>query len=233
MKWIGLLALVLVISGMTQAREAEGEEDAYRGKRADMVRHQIEARHVKDPRVLRAMREVPRHLFVPSNMIRFAYDDYPLPIGEDQTISQPYIVALMTEMLELDGTEKVLELGTGSGYQAAVLGKLAKEVYTIEIIRPLAERSRALLAELGYNNVHVKRGDGFYGWPEVAPFDAIIVTFAVPKIPPALVEQLKEGGILIAPEGEPYQELVILRKKNGKISKERSIAVRFVPMLRD
>jgi len=233
MKIMSLFTLMLMMVSVVHAREPKKEVDPYVSQRLEMVKRQIQARGVHDPRVLRAMEEVKRHLFVPDRLIRFAYDDYPLPIGEDQTISQPYIVAFMTEMLDLEGNEKVLELGTGSAYQAAVLSKLAKEVYTIEIVHSLARQAKEKLAELGYSNVHVKRGDGFLGWPEHAPFDAIIVTFAVPEIPPALVEQLKEGGILVAPEGEPYQELVILRKEKGKIHKERSIAVRFVPMLRE
>jgi protein-L-isoaspartate(D-aspartate) O-methyltransferase len=179
------------------------------------------------------MREVERHKFVPPSAVPFAYEDYPLPIGEGQTISQPYIVAFMTELLELDGDEKVLELGTGSGYQAAVLSQVAGEVYTLEIVHRLAERAKNTLEELGYKNVHVRRADGFHGWPQEAPFDTIIVTFAVPEIPPALIEQLKEGGILVAPEGDWYQEIVILRKEKGKVRKERSIPVRFVPMLRE
>jgi len=234
MKWIGIVAslFVLLQNGEVSAMES-GEQDSYQGTREEMVRLQIVARGITDPRVLQVMREVPRHLFVPPRSEAAAYQDNPLPIAANQTISQPYIVAFMSELLDLDGSEKVLELGTGSGYQAAVLSGLAREVYSIEIIPLLAEEANKRLKKLGYENVHVRRGDGFLGWPEEAPFDAIIVTFAVPEIPTPLVEQLKEGGILVAPEGEWYQEIVILRKRDGKIKKERSIAVRFVPMLRD
>jgi len=234
MKWIGVFVslFVLVQSWGVSTVESSGE-DPYQETREGMVKWQIAARGVTDPRVLQAMREVPRHLFVPPRSEALAYQDYPLPIAANQTISQPYIVAFMSELLDLDGSEKVLELGTGSGYQAAVLSGLAREVYTIEIIPLLAEEAAKRLRDLGYANVNVKRGDGFLGWPEEAPFDAIIVTFAVPEIPEPLVEQLKEGGILVAPEGDWHQEIVILRKRDGKIRKERSIAVRFVPMLRD
>lgn len=198
-----------------------------------MVKYQLISRGVQDERVLNAMREVPRHRFVPETEADFACEDYPLPIGEGQTISQPYIVGFMTELLGLKGDEKVLELGTGSGYQAAVLSRLASEVYTIEIIQSLYERSKKIFAELGYKNIHIARRDGYEGWSEAAPFDAIIITFAVPRIPPPLVDQLKEGGVLVAPEGDWYQELIVLRKKDGKIVRERSLPVRFVPMLRE
>jgi protein-L-isoaspartate(D-aspartate) O-methyltransferase len=225
-------AICLMTSGC-EAREADMEKDPYWSKRDAMVTKTIEARGVRDPRVLDAMRSVERHQFVPKSALPFAYEDYPLPIGESQTISQPYIVAFMTELLELDGSEKILELGTGSGYQAAVLSKVAKEVYTIEIIHSLADRAGKTLKELGYDNVHVRRSDGFHGWSEEAPFDAIIITFAVPEIPSPVIEQLAEGGILVAPEGDWYQEIIILRKEDGKIKRERSIPVRFVPMLRE
>jgi len=210
-----------------------GEPDPYKESREGMVKWQIAGRGVTDPRVLQVMREVPRHLFVPAQSEAMAYQDYPLPIAANQTISQPYVVAFMSELLDLDGSEKVLELGTGSGYQAAVLSGLAREVYTIEIISLLAEEARERLRGLGYANVNVRRGDGFLGWPEEAPFDAIVVTFAVPEIPAPLIDQLKEGGILVAPEGDWYQEIIILKKRDGKIHKERSIPVRFVPMLRE
>lgn len=198
-----------------------------------MVADQIEARGIKDKRLIDVMRKVKRHLFVPALYRFFAYADGPLPIGEGQTISQPYIVALMTELLELNGNEKVLEIGTGSGYQAAILAELAKKVYTIEILEPLARRSEELLKELGYKNILVRRGDGYLGWPEHAPFDAIIVTCAPEDIPPPLIEQLAEGGRLVIPVGDKWQELKIVKKIKGKVITTDIIPVRFVPMLRD
>ncbi len=226
------IALFLGIGG-AEAAVQKDELDRFAQERLVMVQEQIAARGVLDARVLEAMRKVERHRFVPEPMTAFAYEDRPLPIGEDQTISQPYIVAFMTEALGLQGDEKVLEIGTGSGYQAAVLSGLVKEVYTIEIVPTLAARAKETLASLGYSNIHVKQGDGFLGWPAHAPFDRIIVTAAVGEIPPPLVEQLKEGGILVAPEGDWYQELVILTKEKGKIKKTRTIAVRFVPLVRE
>lgn len=206
----------------------------YQVLRERMVREQIEARGIHDPRVLRAMRKVERHKFVPEEYRDLAYEDHPLPIGEGQTISQPYIVALMTELLELDEHDRVLEVGTGSGYQAAVLAEICDSVYTIEIIESLGRRAGALLKELGYTNVKVKIGDGYKGWPEHAPFDAIIVTCAPTHIPPPLQEQLAEGGRMVIPVGERFtQELVLLRKENGKIIQREVIPVRFVPMLKE
>lgn len=199
--------------------------------REQMVRTQIEDRGVVDSRVLAALRKVARHLFVPAKLQGHAYEDTPLPIGNDQTISQPYIVALMTEKLALKGHEKVLEIGTGSGYQAAVLGELAREVYTIEIVEPLCEQSRLRLHQLGYQNVQVRCGDGYVGWPEQAPFDGIMVTAAPDHIPNPLVEQLKPGGRMIIPVGDYFQELVLIKKDaQGKITRENVIPVRFVPM---
>ncbi|RMH76626.1 MAG: protein-L-isoaspartate(D-aspartate) O-methyltransferase [Calditrichaeota bacterium] len=206
----------------------------YQVLRERMVREQIEARGIHDPRVLRAMRKVERHKFVPEEYRDLAYEDHPLPIGEGQTISQPYIVALMTELLELDEHDRVLEVGTGSGYQAAVLAEICDSVYTIEIIESLGRRAEALLKELGYTNVKVKIGDGYKGWPEHAPFDGIIVTCAPTHIPPPLQEQLAEGGRMVIPVGERFtQELVLLRKENGKIIQREVIPVRFVPMLKE
>jgi protein-L-isoaspartate(D-aspartate) O-methyltransferase len=196
-----------------------------------MVRHQIEARGVTDQKVLAAMRKVERHKFVPGHQAVSAYEDHPLPIGHGQTISQPYIVALMTELCDLDGSEKVLEIGTGSGYQAAVLSLLAKSVYSIEIVEPLGKSARRTLAELGYRNVEIRIGDGYPGWPEEAPFDVIILTAAPPKIPGALLDQLAEGGILVAPEGEYAQELVTITKQGGQLHKRTITYVRFVPMI--
>ncbi len=199
--------------------------------REKMVAEQIEARVVKDKRVLIAMRKVERHRFVPQKYQGLAYNDFPLPIGGDQTISQPYIVALMTELLRLSGDERVLEIGTGSGYQAAILAELAKEVYTIEILEPLAKSAETRLKDLGYKNIKVKCGDGYLGWEEFAPFDGIIVTCAPPYVPEPLIEQLAEGGRMVIPVGEYYQELKLLTKKKGKIQEQSIIPVRFVPMI--
>lgn len=179
----------------------------FKAMREKMVETQIQARGVKDPRVLSALRKVERHQFVPKAYLDSAYSDQPLPIGEGQTISQPYIVALMTELLELKGGEKVLEVGTGSGYQAAILAELAKEVYSIEIVETLASMAKNRLLELGYQNIKVKAGDGYLGWPEAAPFDAIIITCAPDHIPKPLIEQLKEGGRMVVPVGTYTQEL--------------------------
>ncbi len=198
--------------------------------REKMVETQIKARGVKDSRVLSAMLKVERHRFVPKEFHSSSYSDQPLPIGEGQTISQPYIVALMTELLELKGDEKVLEIGTGSGYQAAILAELAKEVYTIEIVEPLAISAKKLLQELGYQNIQVKVGDGYLGWPEVAPFDAIIVTCAPDHIPKPLIEQLKEGGRMVLPVGTYSQELKKIVKRSGKIETSDILPVIFVPM---
>ncbi len=202
----------------------------FKTMREKMVETQIKARGVKDPRVLSAMLKVERHLFVPKESQLSAYMDQPLPIGEGQTISQPYIVALMTELLELKGGEKVLEIGTGSGYQAAILAELAKEVYTIEIIEALATSAQKLLLQLGYQNMMVKAGDGYLGWPEAAPFDAIIITCAPDHIPKPLIEQLKEGGRMVVPVGAYSQELKKIVKRSGKIEISDIIPVLFVPM---
>ncbi|MBX3272704.1 MAG: protein-L-isoaspartate(D-aspartate) O-methyltransferase [Sandaracinaceae bacterium] len=197
-----------------------------------MVREQLEARDVRDPRVREAMRRVPRHRFVPAAQAAAAYEDRPLPIGHDQTISQPYIVGLMSQLAHVRPGHRVLEIGTGSGYQAAVLAELGAEVYTIEIVAPLGERARAVLAELGYDRVHVRVGDGYAGWPEHHPFDAILLTAAPPQIPRPLLEQLRVGGHLVAPVGAPsgVQELVVVTRTDEGLSRRRVIPVRFVPM---
>lgn len=198
--------------------------------RSAMVAEQIEARGVVDPKVLAAMSKVPRHLFIPESMRELAYEDRPLPIGRDQTISQPYIVALMTELAALDGDARVLEVGTGSGYQAAVLAEIAKQVYSVEIIGDLAATAAAKLARLGYDNVQVRHGDGYAGWAEHAPYDAILVTAAPPEVPEALRQQLAIGGRLVIPVGERNQELrVIVRTETG-YEERPALPVRFVPM---
>lgn len=196
-----------------------------------MVDTQIVARGVRDPRVLAAMRKVPRHLFVEPAQRAEAYEDHPLPIPGNQTISQPYIVALMTELLQLKPSSRVLEIGTGSGYQSAVLGELAKEVYTIEIVPELARLAANRLKELGYGNVRAREGDGYRGWPEEAPFDAIIVTAAPERIPQPLVDQLAPGGVMVIPVGGFFQELKVFRKSaDGRVSERDILPVRFVPM---
>ncbi len=205
----------------------------YDGKRAEMVRCQIQGRGVKDARVLKAMRKVPRHEFVPPNDRDNAYEDCPRPIGEDQTISQPFMVAFMTEALNLKGDERVLEIGTGSGYQAAILAELCPEVYSIEIVRVLADRARVTLNRLGYRNVYMACADGFNGWKEHAPFDAVIVTCAPEKVPPPLIEQLAPGGRLVCPVGPQWkwQTLVRINKRlDGSVVQEELLDCRFVPM---
>lgn len=207
------------------------EKDFFSQMRLKMVETQIAARGVKDERVLAALRKVPRHEFVPTVEKLLAYTDGPLPIGYGQTISQPYVVALMTELLQVEPTDKVFEVGTGSGYQSAVLGEIVKEVYTVEIVEPLYEQAKARLEKLGYRNVHVHLGDGTKGWPEKAPFDKMIVTAAGLKIPDALIEQLKEGGRIVMPVGETEQVLVVGEKRHNVLKTYESIPVRFVPLV--
>ena len=223
-----LLAALLALA-CGPVPQASRETDPARAREA-MVVSQIEERGVRDARTLAAMRKVPRHLFVPAALGGQAYDDHPLPIGHDQTISQPYIVAFMTEALGLRGGETVLEVGTGSGYQAAVLAEIAARVYTIEIVAPLAEEARERLKRLGYRNVEVRAGDGYLGWPENAPFDAIMVTAAAPRVPEPLKQQLKDGGRLVIPVGDAYQELIVVTRKGAAYAEERVLPVRFVPM---
>ncbi len=195
-----------------------------------MVDEQLRGRGIRSPRVLDAMLDVPRHLFVPLAQRSAAYVDSPLPIGERQTISQPYIVAFMTEALDVQPDHRVLEIGTGSGYQAAILATLAKEVYTIEIIAPLAEQAREVLAQLGFANVQVRTGNGYLGWPDHAPYDRIMVTAAPDEVPPALVQQLKIGGIMAIPVGSTTQELRVLRRTVTGMDTVTTLPVRFVPM---
>ena len=199
--------------------------------RLKMVEEQIQARGVRDERVLRAMRKIARHEFVPPEEKLSAYSDGPLPIGYRQTISQPYIVALMTELLQLRPEDKVLEVGAGSGYQAAVLAEIAKEVYSVEIIEPLYHQTKTRLEKLGYRNVHFRFGDGTTGWPEAAPFDKMIVTAAGLKIPEDLIRQLKEGGRIVMPVGEAEQVLVVGEKRDNILKTQESIPVRFVPLV--
>jgi protein-L-isoaspartate(D-aspartate) O-methyltransferase len=234
-KFIYLLVIstfLLFLANCTEGKKASelSPEGDFKPMRERMVETQIKTRGVKDDRVLAAMLKVERHLFVPKELQTSAYSDQPLPIGEGQTISQPYIVALMTELLDLKGDEKVLEVGTGSGYQAAILAELAKEVYTIEIVEKLASSSEKILLELGYKNIKVKAGDGYLGWPEAAPFDAIIVTCAPDHIPKPLLDQLKEGGRMVVPVGAYTQELKKIVKRSGKIETNDVIPVIFVPM---
>ncbi len=211
------------------------QADPFAAERQIMVREQIASRGIKNPDVLRAMLRVPRHLFMPEAARALAYRDHPVPIGHGQTISQPYIVGLMTELLSPQKSHRVLEIGTGSGYQAAILAVLVKHVYTIEVIRTLAESARATLAAQGYQNVTVRHGDGYQGWPEEAPFDRIIVTAAPPEIPHTLIRQLRPGGILVAPVGaRPFeQELLVIEKSaGGEIRRRSIIPVMFVPMVK-
>ena len=225
MLWMSWLVALTALS----CRPAAPERDvADRGReREQMVAQQIAARGVRDEKTLAAMRRVPRHLFVPPEVAGQAYNDHPLPIGHAQTISQPYIVAFMTEALHLDGDETVLEVGTGSGYQAAVLAEIVPRVYSIEIVAPLAEEARVRLKELGYSNVEVRAGDGYQGWPEAAPFDAIIVTAAAPRIPEPLKEQLRDGGRLILPVGDDWQQLAVVTRRGDRFTEKRVLDVRF------
>lgn len=232
--WAIFLSLQIVppiVAAQQDSLERE-RHDPFATARRTMIDRDLRGRGIKDPRVLAAMEAVPRQLFVPENLRRFAYEDRPLPIGEDQTISQPYVVAYMSELLELRGHEKVLEIGTGSGYQAAVLARLAAEVYSIEIIPSLSERAKRVIDQLGFKNVYLKVGDGFFGWEEKAPFDAILLTAAAPKVPERLWRQLREGGRIIMPRGEPWQpqRLVRVRKVAGKEVVEELKGVLFVPM---
>ena len=210
-------------------------QDDYRRLREDMVKTQIEARNVYDRATLKAMRVVPRHEFVPEHMKAYAYEDRPLSIGNGQTISQPYIVAFMTSVINPKPDDRILEIGTGSGYQAAVLAEIVHSVYTIEIIPELAEKAKAKFESLHYSNIHTRTGDGYHGWPEEAPFDAIVVTAAPDEIPAPLIEQLKEGGKLVIPVGPKHsvQSLQLLTRKNGETSVKNLFPVRFVPFTRD
>jgi protein-L-isoaspartate(D-aspartate) O-methyltransferase len=226
---IAVTAILLLIAALP----AGGQEPAALArKREAMVRTQIQNRGVKDPRVLAAMRAVPRHLFVPQEIVNSAYEDTPLPIGEGQTISQPYIVALMTELLEAGPEDRILEIGTGSGYQAAVLSGLVREVYSIEIKEGLQRRAAETLRRLGYSNVRSLFADGYFGWPGEPPFDGILITAAVDHVPPPLLAQLKDGGRMVLPLGSPWavQELVVVTKKGEAYTLRHVLGVLFVPM---
>jgi protein-L-isoaspartate(D-aspartate) O-methyltransferase len=223
-----MLVAALACGGVAgEQKAATGDRETERRR---MVEEQLRARDIRSPRVLDAMRRVPRHAFVPESVRAQAYGDHPLPIGYEQTISQPYIVGFMTEALDVEPTHSVLEIGTGSGYQAAVLGELARMVYTIEIVPPLAERARQTLSSLGYANITVRTGNGYLGWPEHAPYDRIMVTAAPVEIPPALIAQLKPGGIMAIPVGTIQQELRILRRTASGLDLVKTLPVRFVPM---
>ena len=226
-----LLFAALATTGCGQQRLTSAD---FAAQRQRMVEQQLKSRGIKNERLLAAMAKVPREEFVPLDARVAAYEDGPLPIGYGQTISQPYIVAFMTEQLRPKPTDRVLEIGSGSGYQAAILAELMAEVYTVEIVEPLAKTAEATLQRLGYKNVHIRVGDGYEGWPEEAPFDAIIVTCAPDKVPQPLVDQLKDGGRIVIPVGERFaQQLYLLEKKNGQLKESATLPVRFVPMLRN
>ena len=227
-----LAGIILLVRPAGPSPTLTAESDDRLEERMDMVKYQIRDRGVADARVLRAMEHVPRHEFVPGDYVDQAYADHPLPIGHGQTISQPYIVALMTELLDLKETDRVLEIGTGSGYQAAILSEIVAEVYTVEIVEPLATEAEERLERLGYKNVHVLYADGYYGWEEHAPYDAIIVTCAPDHIPQPLVQQLAEGGSLVIPVGPPggYQTLWQITRQGQEIKKRNVTGVLFVPL---
>ena len=230
--FISILFILLLISNLSCAQDTDS---VYKKERDWMVKIQIENRGIKDTTVLSAMKEVPRHLFVPKLYRMFSYEDRPLPIGYGQTISQPYIVALMTELLKLNKDSKALEVGTGSGYQAAILSNITKEVYTIEIVEELYLKTNKVLEEAGYDTIKTKFGDGYYGWEENAPYDAIIVTCASEFVPPPLIKQLKIGGIMCIPVGPPFrvQNLLVITKKSEELLETEVITqVRFVPLIR-
>ena len=228
-----LVLTVFILTLEVAVAQPPAPTDLYRGSRLIMVRDQIDARGVKNSEVLAAMRSVPRELFVPENVRSKAYEDNPLPIGFGQTISQPFIVGLMTELLDPKKNHRVLEIGTGSGYQAAILSRLVGELYSIEIVPELARSAAETLRNLGFGNVTVREGDGYRGWPEKAPFDRIILTAAPPEIPPVLVDQLRPGGRLVAPVGVKAQNLVVVQKSaDGKTSTRSVLSVRFVPMIK-
>lgn len=229
-----LLIFIIFLLIVIYEHDKIDEIDDYIEKRQNMVVSQLKSRDIVDSKVLQAMLTIPRHEFVDEGIRESAYNDYPLPIGEGQTISQPYIVALMTQLLELKGGEKVLEIGTGSGYQAAVLAEIVKEVYTVELYESLSKKSEILLKNLGYKNIYFKIGDGYYGWEEYAPYDAIIVTCAPDHVPPPLLKQIKDdGGRIVIPLGGVWmvQTLMKIKKIEGEVSSEGTMGVSFVPMI--
>lgn len=227
---LGCILAALLIAGWGYFAESSVPGATYDDARRQMINEQIKRRGITDARVLEALQKVERHRFVPAGSAASAYEDFPVPIGEGQTISQPYIVALMTQLLKPKKTDAVLEIGTGSGYQAAVLAELTREVYTIEIIDTLGKRAEKLLEELGYKNIHCRIGDGYKGWPEKAPFDKIIVTAAPDHVPQPLVDQLKNGGVMVIPVGKFHQELLVITKDERGVRQENVLPVRFVPM---
>ena len=228
------VAVIVMVGTLTLSAWSTGQEateDKTAPARKRMVQRHLSERGIKDPRVLEAFRTVPRHKFLPPGTQRQAYDDESIPIGEGQTITPPFDVAFMTEALNPKPTDVIYEVGTGSGYQAAILSRLVKEVYSVEIHEPLSKRATQVLKEVGYDNVHTRAGDGYLGWPEAAPFDAIIVTCAPQKIPPPLLEQLKEGGRMVIPLGDRFKQVVhLIEKKNGKLTDKQLRPTLFVPM---
>jgi len=230
----GLLCILAMFFGMLQVHglALAGEDYSHAQRRRTMIERDLKLRGIRDTKVLEAMNKVERHQFVGSSLEKYAYDDRPLPIGYGQTISQPYVVAFMSEALALDGEDRVLEIGTGSGYQAAILAEIVKEVYTIEILQALAEVAKKRLSDLGYENVHVKHGDGYKGWLEHAPYDKIIVTAAPDKVPEKLIEQLAIGGRMVLPLGSWYQTLYLITKTESGIIQDKLLPVRFVPMIK-
>jgi protein-L-isoaspartate(D-aspartate) O-methyltransferase len=233
MRIVGQYLLFAAIA-TTGCRQQTATTTDFSAQRQRMVEQQLKTRGIKDERVLAAMAKMPREQFIPMDARPDAYEDGPLPIGYDQTISQPYIVAFMTEQLRPKPRDRVLEIGSGSGYQAAILAELVADVYTIEIVEPLAKSAGATVQRLGYKNVHIRVGDGYKGWPEEAPFDAIIVTCAPENVPQPLIDQLQDGGRMIIPVGERFaQQLFLLEKKNGQVKESATLPVRFVPMLRE
>ncbi len=222
--------LILFVLLSCQQQDKKKPEEDWTAMRAKMVQQQIIARGVRGPKIIAALKSVPRELFVPEKYRASAYEDKALPIGQGQTISQPYIVAFMTQQLHIKPGDRILEIGTGSGYQAAILGQIADSVFSIEIIPELAERARKTIQSLHYDNVLIMQGDGYLGWPDKAPFDAIIVTAAPPSIPPPLLDQLKTGGRMILPVGKYVQELVVVNKTEHGLNMDNVLPVRFVPM---